>query len=212
MNRTKLSICQSCLSSDEIENILTMFNHDWSVDLRSNCNRIVHFCRAGCCSSDDECHQKCRVALYAAAYRLWDIPLLYRWKHFEPAAEYVLRCLLLHGVLVSAWAHVCEPGDKEVNLQAVDEDNPDISPAMRQAVRVNKVLAMLTSPDAIENFAKALLYTLPLSQFMDELSFVESCRLRLRLRSQGLELPKSRCQVSTEDFVLMNMKLVTGPV
>lgn len=149
MNRTKLSICQSCLSSDEIENILTMFNHDWSVDLRSNCNRIVHFCRAGCCSSDDECHQKCRVALYAAAYRLWDIPLLYRWKHFEPAAEYVLRCLLLHGVLVSAWAHVCEPGDKEVNLQAVDEDNPDISPAMRQAVRVNKVLAMLTSPDAI---------------------------------------------------------------
>ena len=52
--------------------------------------------------------------------------------------------------------------------------------------------------------------TQPLSQFMDQVSYVEVAQTRLRLRSSGLELRESRCQQNRAEVALMNLQLVTG--
>ncbi len=45
---------------------------------------------------------------------------------------------------------------------------------------------------------------------MDHLSLVETVRDRLRLRLQGILPPNSSCKVTQEDFVMANMKILTG--
>ena len=56
----------------------------------------------------------------------------------------------------------------------------------------------------------ALVTTRPLSNFMDHVSYVETVRCRLRLRARGLELAGSKCQLTSDDLVGLNLKLMTG--
>ena len=57
----------------------------------------------------------------------------------------------------------------------------------------------------------SLVITSPLKVYMDSASLVETVRLRVRSRGKGLSLESSSCkQVSDEDFVRMNLSLLTG--
>ena len=71
------------------------------------------------------------------------VPLLYRWKHFEQAASFCLRGLILNRVLVDVLLQVYGKSDEDVEATAaeIDEDDPDASFAQRQKVRVGKTVS-----------------------------------------------------------------------
>ena len=76
------------------------------------------------------------------------VPLLYRWKHFEEAASYCLRGLIVNRVLVEILLSLSEKSTAEMEAFAVeiDEDDPNASFASRQQVRVCKTVLLLQDP------------------------------------------------------------------
>lgn len=96
-----------------------------------------------------------RSALDATARSLFEVPLLYRWKHWDSAAEYTLRNLMIHGLLCYIWERCVQNTDQETAYQdqednMPDEDSPDVAPAVKQRIRMNKVLRMLTHPHMVD--------------------------------------------------------------
>ena len=151
-NRDKLGVCQTTLDEDAAELILSMLNEDWSQSL-SDLGHLTHWCQAGCCRSERHAKSKMKQALQMLLLDAFETPLLYRWKHVEPASEFTLRGLLVHRVLEHAWrSSLKEHADDAVVDQDVadlDEDNADLSPAEKQKVRATKVLQLLSTPDSI---------------------------------------------------------------
>ena len=140
-NERKLSLFSTDLSEDQRELILHLLNSDWSIPIEEG---LVHFCAAGCCSDDAEFRRRMATALQAAMGGFFDTPLLYRWKYFDPAAEFTARGLAIHAMLRTVWRW-CRSDSADVveNLAAQDEDDADLNPAQRQQVRMNKVQIML---------------------------------------------------------------------
>ena len=60
------------------------------------------------------------------------------------------------------------------------------------------------------SFARAMLVTRPLSQFMNRVSLLEVAQNRIKLRRMGLSLPDSRCSSDRADVIQMNKDLLTG--
>lgn len=87
-NRCILDVCAADLSQRDKENLLLFFNHSWKKPMEGG-NTIVHWCGPGCCSSESHCQDRFKEAIDIALGSFPDIPLLYRWKAFEPAANYV---------------------------------------------------------------------------------------------------------------------------
>ena len=88
-------------------------------------------------------------------------PLLYRWKHWEPFCRYVLRGVTVGGgdgifpyliVLVSKDISPLE-------IEALDEDAPDLNPATKQAVRLGKTRTMVLDP-GFKELGSALAFVL----------------------------------------------------
>ena len=59
-------------------------------------------------------------------------------------------------------------------------------------------------------FSEVLVTTQPLSEYVNRVSLVESAQTRVRLRANGLELPRSRCRADRKSVALMNLALVSG--
>lgn len=59
-------------------------------------------------------------------------------------------------------------------------------------------------------FAKSIIVTKPLSDLMDQISFVESIRHRLRLRRCDLGLQDSSVQHTEADLAELNLRLICG--
>ena len=74
---------------------------------------IIHWCLGQCCGSDEEAFEKCVRAFMQLFGKGFPVPLLYRWKHFEPAADYVLKGLLLHGGILREVLGVMITGELE---------------------------------------------------------------------------------------------------
>ena len=90
---------------------------------------------------------KTREALKATVGKFFDVPLLYRWKHFDPAAQFTLRNLLIHQILMVVWEATMNKVFDEgaIDLAAfVDADSADLAPAMKQKIRMGKVWQMLS--------------------------------------------------------------------
>lgn len=145
-NRHKLHACAMDLSEESVELILSVLNDDWSTSVKQLSGQLNHYCVPGCCSSDLQCRAKTKAALRATVGSFFDVPLLYRWKHWDPATHFVLRNLLIHGVLTFIWeATMNKMFDEEsVNVtQYIDADEADLAPAMQQKIRMGKVWQML---------------------------------------------------------------------
>lgn len=76
----------------KIAALLMIDNGDMTSD------RFVHIC-LGCCDSKMAAFEKMYAVLLAVLIRGYPVPLLYRWKHYEPAKGYLARGLGLHNVL-----------------------------------------------------------------------------------------------------------------
>lgn len=152
-------------------------------------------------------------ALAMTLLRGFEVPLLYRWKYFDVAAEYVLRNLALHGVLKVVWERCMQDGGSDLQDPAefapLDEDDADLPLSLKERVRLSKVQEMLAHPNAVANFAKILIATTPLSAFMDRASLMETMRLRMRLRRQGVELASSKVTTTQAEFAAQNLEMVS---
>ena len=99
-NRRMLQLCSGNLSDEEQEFVLRMLNDDWKTKSQGT---LVHFCAPTCCSCSDSCRTNVRKALELLFGSMFDPPLLYRWKGWEPAAHYLTRGLAVHSLLIFLW-------------------------------------------------------------------------------------------------------------
>ena len=116
--------------------------------------RLTHWCEARCCRDVKKLVTRSNVCLELLILQGFEVPLLYRWKHVQPAAEFCLRAMLIHGLLEHTWrlslSEQSDPYSEPVQeLLNYDEDNADLSPAEKQKVRATKVLQLPSGPEAV---------------------------------------------------------------
>ena len=148
-NRQKLRICCSDLTEKDQADLLAFFNDDWG---QAHCDgQITHWCPPGCCADDHAARQKMRSLLDVSFAKLFPVPLLYRWKHFEGALSYTLRNTCMHDLLPFVWsAGMTDANDASLMQDKILElDSPDLPPALKQQVRMGKVLRLLHQPDIL---------------------------------------------------------------
>ncbi|CAE7291626.1 unnamed protein product, partial [Symbiodinium sp. KB8] len=207
-NRKKLSICASDLTDAQQDQLLGMLNHRWSEPLTDG--KLQHWCAPGCCSSLPEMRAKMEEALMSSLGNGFEVPLLYRWKHFEPAVDYTLRNTAMHGLLAHIWPQCMNSKQDDILLeQVVDDDAPDLDPSIKQQVRLTRVYRLLCQPDTLAKLAQCVVLTRPLAAFMDRASLVDTVRHRFYLRVRGLN-PPSNCPYGEEELRSMNLDLLTG--
>lgn len=74
--------CPSKQATEKLASFLEFCNGDSKLDT------VTHYCK-GCCSSDEEAFQKAVHLAIPLFARGFGVPLLYRFKHFAPAAGYM---------------------------------------------------------------------------------------------------------------------------
>lgn len=153
VNRKLLDLCSSSLTADQVDAVLAFFNDKWSGDMPGF--RIVHWCSPGCCENEIAAAEKCKTYLELLLGRLPNVPLLYRWKNFEPAVEYAFRGIVLHKLMVVAFSYIMgysSPDPDHVSnddLVLLDADDADLNPAERQRVRMCKTFKYFAAPDCL---------------------------------------------------------------
>ena len=150
-NESKLGMCCHDLSGEQQAEMVAVLNDDWSIE-RDIDESFIHWCPPGCCDSERTTKARFRRVLEASMARLFECPLLYRWKYFEPALAYCLRNMTVHGHFVHVWSACMTHSndDQLLNEQVLEVDNPDLPPALKQQVRMGKVLRMLKQPGIVE--------------------------------------------------------------
>lgn len=149
-NSVTLETCSSDIANKSF--ILTMLNDCWEEPLDQDW-KLTHYCTTGCCFSNERCIAKMRQCLAQVFGGLFPLPLLYRWKHFGGACEFVVRGLSIHNMLPKLWQFCLSSKAEELSkldLQAMDEDSPDINPATRQKIRMTKVAELLEEENALD--------------------------------------------------------------
>ena len=160
-NAHKLQTCCSGISDDNRQLILDVLNDDWNVSLKERGGRLNHFCFPGCCANDKMCQDKTRTALKMSIGSFFDVPLLYRWKHFDPATEFVFRNILIHRLLEFIWEATMSSvlDDTSFELSSfMDADSADLSPAVKQKIRMGKVWHMLTEENMLATRRYHIIY------------------------------------------------------
>ena len=89
-NRAIVELCVADMGEGDVEFLLTFLNHDY----RSS--EIIHWCMPGCCSSVAVFKIKSRQSVKIVCGSPPDVPLLYRWKHFEKANAFGARGINVH--------------------------------------------------------------------------------------------------------------------
>ncbi|OLP77380.1 hypothetical protein AK812_SmicGene42563, partial [Symbiodinium microadriaticum] len=147
-NAKKLKLFGTILTEEERDLILSMLNADWAETTADE--GLVHVCTADCCASDEDFERRMTAALRAAFGGRFEVPLLYRWKGFEPAAEFAARGVGIHGLFLSLW-RFCRSDAGDIALEdatVLDEDAPDSNPAFKQQIRMSKVQQILADSGA----------------------------------------------------------------
>ena len=147
INRSKLGLSDGDLTPDEREHLLCMLNDNWEESIEQLQGKLCHYCVPGCCPDTLSTRRKVRDVLQFCVGRLFAVPLLYRWKHFEAALAYTLRNVSIHGLLAHVWVScMSDAQDAVLNDELLDMDAADAPPALRQQVRCGKVLRLLQEP------------------------------------------------------------------
>ena len=140
-----LGIVSFGLSPEDQEFVLQTFNGRWDEEVDQS-GRWQHWC-CGCCTSQEACVQRCREALRLLFEKFPQVPLLYRWKGWTECQSYTTRGVFVHNFMSFLIRRCCSKQSQEtVDLQAMDEDAPDLSYSARQEIRMSKTLALVTSP------------------------------------------------------------------
>jgi len=209
-NGALVKMALSGLPPESQEIILAVFNDPWRFDpntWRDGC--FVHWCTAGCCPSAAEAKVKTREALRRLCEDYPAIPLLYRWKHWEPALNWAIRGTFCNGVLQYALS-MCSDESSVAKFADLDPDSPDLSFSLKQEVRLTKSVAFLTSDSIRQDLGVSFLVSNPLADFMDHVSFIETSRSRVNLKECGLKLLGSTSVATVESLRLLNWKLLNG--
>ncbi|CAK8986134.1 unnamed protein product [Durusdinium trenchii] len=209
INRKTLNLCTTGWEERDREAVLNFFNDDWTRVLDTGLS-ITHWCLPGCCNDQHECVSKCKQNLELLLGKAPDVPLLYRWKHFEPCLEYSFRGLAVHQIFAHALCFILGADANEEFSAALEFDDADEDPGLRQRVRLNKTYKFFASEGCLVKLAKAAAVTRPLATYMDKVSFVESVRQRIYLRNQGLVLPRSKCTATVDELIAMNHEIISG--
>ena len=131
-----------------------MFNDPWFMGEMNSPSCMdngtwVHWCPPGCCASESDAYKRGREALRELLEVFCDVPLLYRWKHWEPCLGYVLRGTLIYTFLLFALSRTAsQTNQNKLNqdqIQDLDEDSPDLSFAMKQEVRLSKTISAISA-------------------------------------------------------------------
>ncbi|CAE7247860.1 unnamed protein product [Symbiodinium sp. CCMP2592] len=208
-----LQMCSTDMCEDDRELILTMLNTSW-LDTFEPGHSLLHICEPGCCGNDAVFRCRLRKVLDIMFSHLFTAPLLYRWKNFDGACEYVARGMVVKNLMRAVWA-LCKNDSadflEELQQSTMDLDNPDNNPSACQQVRVAKVFQLLCEPDATARFLQALLVTRPLTGYMNTVSFVETVRCRLRMKGRGILKESSKCQdVAPSELMSMSLRILSG--
>lgn len=136
--------------AETISSIVNFFNGDWTQSFET-CGSFTHFCN-GCCSSSSDCIARARELLRRMFQSFPPVPLLYRWKGWEVAQDYIGLGILLHRFLPYLITQCCNSNSTNtVSAMEQDEDSADLSFALKQEVRLAKTLAFVTSENAIDS-------------------------------------------------------------
>lgn len=141
------------MSPEDRDLCLTVFNSPWfedGVPLDCSTSAWCHYCAPGCCSDEKNFKIRVREALRVLLQSFPSIPLLYRWKGFEPCLQYIIRGTMVHKVLQYCLMG-CASTDNQNKLEALDEDSPDLSFSVKQEVRLTKATALLTADQFYES-------------------------------------------------------------
>ena len=144
-NMEVLRLFSGELCESERNKIIDMFNGHWA-DSFDESGKWIHFC-SGCCETHEDAVARARECLRILFESFPQVPLLYRWKGWEPCQSYVGIGCLLHGFLPYLVRRCCDPknAEKVDALLDQDEDNADFSFALKQEVRIGKTLKFITS-------------------------------------------------------------------
>ena len=124
------------------------------------------------------------------------VPLLYRWKAFEPACSYAMRGVVVHKLYLRLHRAMMTKRKMKDEAAEWDEDDPDINPGLKQEIRMAKTVKLIHGATYLSDLSKARLISKPLADYMSELSLLESCRRRLYLRAMKFSLPGSKAASS----------------
>jgi hypothetical protein len=80
---------------------------------------MVHFCKPGCHATDSDSLADMITAVLLLFSSSYDVPLLARWKHYDPAIHYVVKGICLHCILPRALSFMTS-GQKSSKGSAVD--------------------------------------------------------------------------------------------
>ena len=151
-----LQMCSTDICEDDRELILTMLNTSW-LDKFEPGQHLLHICEPGCCGNDAAFRCRLRKVLDTMFSHLFTAPLLYRWKNFDGACEYVARGMVVQNLMRAVWA-LCKNDNadflEDLHQSTMDLDNPDNNPSACQQVRVAKVFQLLCEPDATAPWLK----------------------------------------------------------
>jgi hypothetical protein len=99
---------------------------------------------------------------------------------------------------------------EEPALDALDPDDPDLAPALKQRVRGNKTIAMLRRTHIIKKLCLSIFIARPLANYMDFVSLLETRRDRLHLKLSGIKLEDSHADTTPDDIATTNADILTG--
>ena len=195
--------------ASRMESIVKFFNGNWDVSFEQSDFRFLHFC-TGCCTSLEDCIDTASNHLRTLFLLSPPVPLLYRWKGWEEAQDFVGLGILMHNFLRFLVRECCNKTSASAvsTLVEQDEDHADLSYALRQEVRLAKTLAFITADNILVDIGAASLVSGPLASFMNSLAMVETARHHVFLKGAGLVLSEHSSTI--EDVVRMNWKILSG--
>lgn len=157
---TYSSVCNLILRgmSEEGKRLcLEMFNEPWFPARESESASWTHYCAPGCCSDQQDCVVRAREALRELLQVFPDIPLLYRWKHWEPCLHYAMRGTMIYRFLPVALARSANSKLEEAQVAEMDEDSPDLSFSLKQEVRLSKTISVFRSDSIVVSWSWSVL-------------------------------------------------------
>ena len=172
----KLSIALLALCSEGLDPSLqaefaAFYNHAWDSGL------LWHWCLPGCPRGGGDASATYGFSLLERVFlNFAAVPLLYRWKHFEPSAGYVMRGIIFNFILVTVLrlALADLPEVTEEDVRQASEIDADIAPSLRQAIRGKRTLQTLTAKTTPRDICRALFLAKPLAWFMNLASEAET--------------------------------------
>ena len=180
LNHLKLNRCFLGVDAGFAIEFELFFNHHYGSD------DVIHWC-LGCCDNDEAAFDNALRLLEIALCSFYDVPLLYRWKHFPLAVSYVKLGMTPHKILLRVMRLVLQDltAEKLAEYQRMDERDMELDPATKQRVRSSKVKKMLEDDRLPARLTTACAITSPITHVMSEqFEMAERAQhLRLAMRS-----------------------------